>query len=193
MFSLISILTRLYGAVFGLVQRLTSGWALGLSARFVFASVLFMYFWNSALTKLGPGVLGFIEPSAGAYAQILPTLMEQVSYNTSEIAFFPYGLMVVLGTLAEFILPILIVVGLFTRGAAVAFIGFIVVMSVVDVTGHGAGAQTIGAMFDGNPSSMIADQRLMWIFILWVLVLRGPGVVSLDYVLGRWWRGRSSY
>ena len=193
MSGLIGFLTRLYGGVFGTLERLTNGWLLGLAARFVFASVLLVYFINSGLTKIGKGPLGFLSPSDGAYAQILPTLMEKVSYDTSQIAFFPYGLIVLLGTWAEFILPVMITVGLFTRAASLGMIVFIAVMTYVDITGHHVGAETIGALFDGNPGSLIADQRLMWIFVLLVPVLKGGGYLSLDTLLGSYYRKRERY
>lgn len=193
MSSLIAFLVRLYTGVFGGLERLTDGWLLGLFARFVFASVLFVYFWKSGLTKLGDGFFGFLAPSAGAYAQILPTLMEQVSYDPSQVAFFPYGLIVLLGTWAEFILPIMVVIGLFTRAASLGMIVFILVMSYVDITGHGLDAASIGALFEGNPASTIADQRLLWIFVLLVPVLKGPGFVSVDAFLGSYYRKRERY
>lgn len=181
-------LVGLYTGSFAVLQRLTDGWLLGLAARLVFASVLLVYFFNSALTKIGPGPFGFLSPSAGAYAQILPAVTEAAGYNVGQIAFFPYGLIVLLGTWAEFALPAMIVLGLFTRAASFAMIGFIAVMSYVDVVGHHADATTIGAPFDGNPSSMIADQRLLWFFVLLVLGLRGAGMVSLDWLLARFYR-----
>ncbi len=181
------MLVNLYQGIFGWLERVTDGWFLGLTARFLFAGILFMYFWKSAMTKLGDGFFGFLFPSAGAYAQILPQITEAASYDVSQIPFFPYGLIVLLGMWAEIIIPILIVLGLFTRAASIGFIGFVIVMSVVDVVGHGVGAATIGAFFDGNPSSMIVDQRSLWIFLAIVLVIRGPGVFSLDWVLGKWW------
>ncbi|MXN65334.1 DoxX family membrane protein [Stappia sp. GBMRC 2046] len=184
------MLVRLYAAVFGTLQRLTDRWLIGLAARFVFASALFVYFWNSALTKIGPGLLGFLEPTDGAYVQILPKMMEAAGYDTSAIEFFPYGLIVLLGTWAEFLLPLMIVLGLFTRAASLGFIVFIAVMSYVDITGHNLDAATIGTLFDGKPGGLIADQRLMWGFLLLVLALRGAGAISLDHLLARWWRER---
>lgn len=193
MSSLINILIRLHAGFFGALERLTNGWFLGLAARFVFAGVLLVYFINSALTKLGDGPLGFLSPSDGAYAQILPGLMEQVSYDTSQIAFFPYGLIVLLGTWGEFILPVLVTIGLFTRISSLGMIIFVIVMTYVDITGHHIDAATIGALFDGNPGSIIADQRLMWVFVLLVPVLKGPGFVSVDALLGNYYRKRERY
>ncbi|WP_417667719.1 DoxX family protein [Roseibium sp.] len=191
--ALISLLVSLYQTVFGTLERLTSDWFLGLAARFVFASVLLVYFFNSALTKMGNGIFGFLSPSDGAYAQILPTLMEQVGYDTSQISFFPYGLIVLFGTWGEVILPVLVTIGLFTRAASLGMIVFVVVMSYVDITGHHIDAATIGALFDGNPSSMIADQRLLWVFVLLVPMLKGPGLISVDALLSSYYRRRERY
>ncbi len=177
-------LVRWYQSVFDWLERITDGWFLGLLARFLFAGVLFMYFWNSALTKFGDGVLGFLTPSTGAYAQILPQITEAAGYDVSQIAFFPYGLIVLLGTWGEVIIPVLIVIGLFTRAASLGFIGFVVVMSIVDVVGHGVDLPTIGQWFDRHPSALIFDQRALWIFLATVMVLRGPGALSLDRLIG---------
>ncbi|MTI00113.1 DoxX family protein [Roseibium sp. RKSG952] len=188
MSALINFLIRLYWGIFGGLERLTSGWFLGLAARLVFASILLVFFWNSALTKIGAGFFGFLAPSTGAYAQMFPQLMEQVSYDTSQIAFFPYGLIVLLGTWGELVLPILVVVGLFTRAASLGMIVFICVMTYVDITGHGVDAKTIGAFFDGDPYSIISDDRLLWCFVLLVPMLKGPGVISVDALLGHFYR-----
>ncbi|WP_074882167.1 DoxX family protein [Pseudovibrio axinellae] len=179
------MLVSLYQGVFGWLDRVTNGWFLGLAARFLFAGVLFMYFWNSALLKFGDGAFGFLFLSAGAYAQILPQITEAAGYDVSQIAFFPYGIIVLLGTWGEIIIPVLIVVGLFTRAASVGFIGFVIVMSIVDVVGHGVDLLTLGALFDRHPSALIFDQRALWIFLATVLVIRGPGVFSLDWALGK--------
>ena len=148
-------------------------------ARLVFAGVLFSYYWASAETKLGDGILGIVQPSMGAYAQIFPKAMEAAGYDVSQLGFF-HWLVVVSGTWAEFILPVLIVIGLLTRLAALGMVGFVVVQSWVDITGHGADAATIGTWFDRDASSLILDQRAFWVFLLLYLVLRGPGPLSLD-------------
>jgi len=188
--ALTGFLVRAYMAVFGGLERVTNGWFLGLAARLLFAGVLLMYFWNSALTKISDGMLGFLSPSAGAYAQILPQMMEQVSYDTSQIAFFPFGLIVLLGTWGEFVLPLLVVLGLFTRAASLGMIVFIVVMTYVDVTGHGA---DIGTLFNKDAFNTILAERLLWVFLLLVPVLKGPGLISLDAVLGASYRKRERY
>lgn len=153
-------------------------------ARLIFAAVLLLYYWSSALTKLGDGFLGLFRPSSGAYVQIFPGAMEAVGYDVSQLGILHWAV-VVAGTWAEFILPALIVLGLLTRLAAAGMIGFVVVQSVVDITGHGADAATIGAWFDRHASALILDQRAFWVFVLLYLVLRGAGPLSLDRVLFR--------
>jgi putative oxidoreductase len=157
-----------------------SGWLLPTLARVLFAATLFAYYWSSALTKLGPSAF---QPDAGAYIQIFPRAVEAAGYDFSQLTVF-HTVVVLLGTWAEFVLPVLIVVGLFTRLAALGMIGFIVVQSVVDITGHGLGAADIGAWFDRNPSSAILDQRAFWVFLLMVSALRGAGPLSVDRLFG---------
>ncbi|MEM8593084.1 MAG: DoxX family protein [Pseudomonadota bacterium] len=153
------------------------------AARLIFAGVLLMYFWNSALTKTGEGIFGFLAPDAGAYIQIFPKGFEAVGYDVSAFGTYHY-LVVVAGTVAEFILPLLIVIGLLTRLAALGMIGFVFVQSATDVVGHGAvAAGTFGAWFDGPSDALIADQRAFWILLLAILVLKGGGPLSLDRVL----------
>lgn len=148
-------------------------------ARLTFLGVLLVYYWNSAGTKLGDGLFGIFQPSFGAYAQIFPKTMEALSYDVSQLGFFHWAV-VFAGTVAEYILPLLIVVGLLTRLAALGMIGFVFVQSWVDINGHGLAAADIGAWFDGNASALILDQRAFWVLALLILVLRGAGPISLD-------------
>ncbi len=153
-------------------------------ARLVFAGTLMLYYWNSALTKLGEGLFGLFRPSVSAYAQILPRLTEAASYDTSQIA-WPWHLLVLGATWGELLFPLLILLGLFTRLAAIGMIGFVFAQSWVDVVGHGVAADDLGRWFDRVPDSLILDQRAFWVFLLLTLVLRGGGVLSLDTLLRR--------
>ena len=89
------------------------------------------------------------------------------------------------GMYGELLLPFMIVLGLFTRIAAVGTIIFIFVMSYVDINFHGLDAKSVGAMFDGQSGGLIMDQRLLWIFLLSTLVIRGAGPLSLDALLAK--------
>ena len=175
-------LVALHHAVFSRIERMD--WLLPTLARFLFAAILLMYFWISGLTKLGDGFFGLFSPSVGAYAQIFPKAMEAAGYDASQLSIF-HTLVVMAGTWAEFILPILIVIGLFTRLAALGMIGFMVVQSLTDLYGHGAISEpgTLGAWFDKIPDAVILDQRAFWVFIMVVLVVKGAGPLSVDRVL----------
>jgi len=181
--SAINFLTDLHHRVFGFLERQGDAWLLGLTARFAFAAVLWFYFLNSARTKVGDGLLGFFSISPGAYYQIALPAVEAAGGDVDAVAFFPWGLIVTMGTYAEFILPLLVVIGLFSRLAALGMIGFIAVQTFVDITVHQIGAESIGALFDRLPDSVIADQRLLWIVPLAVIILKGPGLLSIDALL----------
>ncbi len=159
---------------------------LAFTARFTFVATLALYYFNSGLTKLGDGILGIFQPSLGAYAQIFPRAMEAAGYDTSQLGFFHWAV-VTAGTMAEFILPALIIVGLFTRLAALGMIGFIVVQSLTDLIGHNKWGDplVLGAWFDRMPDSVILDQRLFWVLTLAIVVFKGAGWLSLDRYLAR--------
>lgn len=180
----ISRVLCLYRCSVRVIESRLEGWFLGLTARFLFAAVLLVYYLNSAATKVGEGVTGFFTIGDNAYFQILPSVVEAYGYDASQVPFY-WDLVVVAGTYAEFALPILIVLGLFTRLAALGMIGFTLVQSTVDIAFHGVDAKTIGAWFDRLPDAAILDQRALWVFLLVYLVVKGAGAVSLDRVLGR--------
>jgi putative oxidoreductase len=176
--SLISLQNRLF-TKFGNGDN-----ALPLLARFIFAATLLVYFYKSGLTKLGDGLMGLFQPSLGAYAQIFPKAMEAAGYDVTQLGTF-HWIVVLAGTWAEFILPALLIIGLFSRLAALGMIGFIVVQSLTDLIGHNAwsDAAVLGAWFDGAPDGIILDQRMFWVFALWVIVVKGGGWLSLDAAL----------
>ena len=182
---MIHTLKTQHDAAFDRLSAIFAGWGVGLAARLAFASVLLVYFLNSVATKVGSGFPGIFIPEIGAYAQMLPSIAEAAGYDIDAIAFFPYKLIVLAGTVGEVLLPIAIVIGLFTRLASLGMIGFIAVMTFVDITGHGAEPATIGAPFDRIQDAAIWDQRLLWVFLLFVLVIQGAGKISLDALLSR--------
>ncbi len=171
---------RLHASIFDPLER-QGDWLLPTLARFLFAAVLAVYFWVSGLTKVGDGLWSVFQPSLGAYAQIFPRVMESVGYDTSQLGVYHWAV-VTAGTLAEFILPLLIILGLFTRLASVGMIGFIVVQSLTDLIGHNKwdDALVLGKWFDAPSGSLIMDQRSLWVFLLIVLVVKGAGPLSFD-------------
>jgi putative oxidoreductase len=165
----------LYDSFARLLDRLVSP-LLPVLARLVFALVLLMYFWNSALTKLGPGLFGWLFPGDGAYVQIFPRAMEAVSYDSGQLSAWHWAV-AVLGMWAEFLLPAMIVLGLLTRLAALGMIGFVLVQSATDIVAHGAAP---GGWLDAASDAVILDQRALWVLLLLILVAKGGGFLSLD-------------
>ncbi|MEM9247086.1 MAG: DoxX family protein [Pseudomonadota bacterium] len=179
-------LTRIvafHDRVFAWIDSAISSLLLPTAARLVFAGVLLMYFWRSGVTKLGDGLFGFVNLGAGTYVQMFPLKMEAVGYDPSALG-FGLKLVALLGTWAEFILPLMIVIGFGTRLAALGMIGFVIVQSATDIVGHHADAATVGSWFDTASDALIVDQRAFWIFLLLFLALRGGGPLSVDYFLG---------
>lgn len=175
-------LVSLHNAVFGHLERID--WLLPTLARLIFAATLLMYFWVSALTKLGVGFQGLFVPSDGAYAQVFPRAFEAVGYDVDALGAY-HRVVVVAGTWTEFVLPALIILGLLTRISALGMIVFITVQTMTDLYAHGSMAdpKTLGAWFDRFPDSTIMDQRALWIMLLLILVFKGAGPLSLDAAL----------
>lgn len=177
-------LLSLHNAIFDRLER--GDWLLPTLARLVFAATLLMYFWVSALTKLGEGIRGIFVPADGAYAQVFPRTFEAVGYDIDALGAYHWAV-VVAGTWTEFLLPALIVLGLLTRVSALGMIVFITVQTLTDLYAHGSMAdpKTLGAWFDRFPDSIIMDQRAFWILLLLILVFKGAGPLSLDAALRR--------
>ncbi len=153
-----------------------SDWLLPTLARIVFAAVLLGYFWASALTKFA----GPFTPSTGAYGQIFPRAFEAVGFDESQLGLWHWAVALA-GGYAEFILPALIVLGLFTRLAALGMAAFVVVQSLTDIFGHGVSA---GTWFDRASDAVILDQRALWMLLLAVSISKGAGPISADRILG---------
>lgn len=177
-------LMSLHAAIFDRIERAGDA-VLPLLARFTVAATLLVYYWSSAATKLGDGLFGLFAPTVGAYAQIFPRQIEAVGYDASQLSVLHWAV-VTAGTLAEFLLPALIVLGLGTRLAALGMIGFVALQSLTDVYGHGmTDLATLGAWFDRAPGGVILDQRLFWMFLLAFIAVRGAGALSFDAMLRR--------
>jgi putative oxidoreductase len=171
---------RFYSATVAQFDR--AEWLLPTLARLIFAATLLMYFWISGLTKLGDGLQGIVFLSDSAYIQMFPKAVEALGYDTSQLSIW-HRMIALIGTWAEFILPLFIVLGILTRLSALGMIGFIVVQSVVDILGHGVAAKDIGTWFDRASGALILDQRAFWVLLLLILVIKGAGPLSFDRAL----------
>ena len=174
-------LITLHNRAFATLERGLGNWFLPSLARFAFAAVLLFYYWNSATGKHDGSLL---TPSFGAYSQIFPKTLDAFGWDISNFGLF-HKTVIIGATLAEYLLPLLILVGLMTRLAAIGMIGFIIVQSLTDLYGHGliTDPATTGVWFDNLSSGLIMDQRLMWITVLLILVTKGAGPLSLDRAL----------
>jgi len=176
-----SLFSSIQHNIFRPLERM-SNWFLPTLARFIFGVTLYYYFINSAMTKLGGEGLGaLLTPTAGMFGQMLPAAAEAAGYDVST-ATFPQTMIMLSGTWAEFVLPTLIIIGLFTRFAAIGMVGFLAVMTVVDLYGHGgiSDPAVLGAWFDTDTSGIVLDQRIYWVFLLLYLFFRGAGPLSID-------------
>ena len=158
-----------------LVERLDKAdWLVPTLARLVFVLVFLFYFLNSASLKIDGSIF---SPSSGAFGQIFPKAAEAVLWDVTQMNIFQ-RLIIFAGTVAEFVLPVLIVLGLFTRLAAIGLISFTVVQTLVDVTGHGVG---LGTWLNNAPE--LIDERTLWVFLFAVLLIKGAGPLSIDRVI----------
>ena len=171
-------LITLHNHVFDALERGLGNWFLPTLARFSFAAVLLVYYWNSASGKHEGSLF---TPSFGAYSQIFPKTLDAFGWDISQFGLF-HKTVIVGATFAEYLLPLLILVGLFARLAALGMIGFITVQSLTDLYGHGLvnDPTTVGSWFDHLSNGLIMDQRTMWIAVLLILVAKGAGPLSID-------------
>ena len=78
-----------------------------------------------------------------------------------------------LATFGELFLPILLISGLFGRAGAA---GLIVMTIIIEWT-------------YGDPDRLFAADHMSWIIALSILLIRGPGLLSVDHFLVGWIRG----
>jgi putative oxidoreductase len=130
-----------------LLERLIPGWLQLLLARLAIASVFFL----SGRTK----VEGILTITPSTYALFA---------DEYRVPLLPTDIAAHLATYAEHLFPVLLVLGLFTRFAALALFGMTLVIQTFVYP-------------DAWPT------HLTWGAILLLLVARGAGAISLDRVL----------
>jgi putative oxidoreductase len=74
------------------------------------------------------------------------------------------------GTAAELILPVLLVLGLFARLGAVGLLVMTAMIQFAVPADYG----------------IQHDQHYFWMFLLGMIVLKGPGRISLDHLIQKW-------
>ena len=113
-------------------------------------------FWRSGQTKA----------AEGTWFQLTDTTYELFRTEYAGVP-LPPEFAAVLANAAEHILPALLLIGLFTRGAALALVGM-----------------TLTIQFFVYPDAWWPEHSL-WTALALVLVLRGGGLFSLDALLSR--------
>ena len=94
------------------------------------------------------------------------------------------AIMLQIVVVAELLLPVLLVAGLFTRSAAGGLAGIVAATALVDLLAHGVPRDAAGMIFDSNPFGGIVDATILWAGLLAVPLALGPGLLSLDAL--RW-------
>ncbi len=88
-----------------------------------------------------------------------------------QVPILPVTAAAVLGTAFELVMPVLLVLGLFARLAALPLLAMSLVIQFV-----------LGA---ANPA-YDSVEHFYWMFLLLMIILRGPGPLSIDHLIGRW-------
>jgi len=172
-------------------RRIAPQWilsAFGPQARLVFLAVLGLCFLILAANKIGgrdlsmgPDVTGTFL-SLGAFYSLAPVQLEVAG---GAPAMLSIAIWIALHGLvmAKALLPVLLVVELATRFAALGLISLVIITSAIDVFGHGAPPEAVGGLFDASPYDQILDLRLLWIMLLTVPAALGGGWLSIDVAL----------
>lgn len=138
-----------YAAVLGLAGRLPLS-LVQLAGRVAIFSV----FWNSAQSKLASW----------------PVTLQLFAFEY-RVPLLPPDMAALLATAAELGGSILLLVGLFTRFAALALLGVVAVIQILVFPGHWI-------------------EHLLWASLLLLLVARGAGMISLDHAVKRLFFGK---
>jgi len=154
-----SPLTRMVALAIGLFERIPNT-LIAFIARFSIAAV----FWNSGQTKVQGFVVNLVS---GEVEWGWPRLSESalaLFQDEYKLPFIPPELAAPMAATAEHVLPLLILIGLGTRPAALALLGMTLVIQLFVYPGAYATHGT-------------------WAAVLLYLMARGPGMLSVDHWL----------
>ena len=118
--------------------------------------VLAGIFWRSGQTKLAEG--SWFQISDSAY------YLFETEYSGVPL---PSHFAAVMATVSEHLFPVLLVLGLFTRAAALALLGMTMVIQIFVY-----------------PDAWWTEHSL-WVAMQLALIVRGAGAISLDHLLAR--------
>jgi putative oxidoreductase len=115
---------------------------------------IFHVFWSSAQTKLASW----------------PVTLQLFALEY-DVPLLPPGIAAVMATAAELSGSILILIGLFTRFAALALLGVVAVIQLFVFPGHWG-------------------EHLLWASLLLLFLARGAGMISIDHLAAQFFAGR---
>lgn len=145
----------------GLMAKISDAW-IALLGRFSVAAI----FWKSGQTK----VQGFaLDIVSGEFHLGWPRLSDSVVdlfRDEYRLPFLPPDIAALLGATAEHVFPALILVGLATRFSALALLGMTATIQLLVYP-------------DAYPTHGV------WAVVLLFLVAKGPGGISLDYLIAQ--------
>jgi len=159
--SVASPITRLIRLAIDLFERI-SNTLIAFVARFSIAAI----FWSSGQTKVQGFVLNLVS---GELEVGWPSLSESalaLFQDDYRLPFIPPELAAPMAATAEHLFPLLILIGLGTRFAALALLGMTLVIQIYVYPGAYATHGT-------------------WVAVLLYLMARGPGRLSVDHCLAR--------
>lgn len=134
--------------------------AIALLGRFSVAAV----FWNSGQTKIEGLAIDIVSGSVELGLPRLSSSAVDLFRDEYQLPLISPGLGATLAALGEHVLPLMLMLGLGTRFAA---LGLLVMTAVIQLLVYPAAYPTHG----------------VWAAVLLWLMVRGPGVVSLDHLV----------
>ena len=129
-------------------------------------------FFRSGLTKTQTASFNLFGSEFSYPISLSPTDSTIMLFKYEyEVPLLPAELAAQLGTLAELILPVFLILGLAGRYAALALFVFNIV-AVISYPGL-------------NPAGL--EQHQVWGLLLLVTICHGPGKLSIDHLIGRFY------
>ena len=155
------LLDRLTTSAHALMTRIPES-VVALLGRFSVAAV----FWKSGQTKIEGLAIDIVSGSFDLGMPRLSSSAVDLFRDEYQLPLISPGLGATLAALGEHVLPLLLLLGLGTRFAA---LGLLVMTAVIQLLVYPAAYPTHG----------------VWAAVLLWLMVRGPGVVSLDHLIAR--------
>lgn len=129
-------------------------------------------FYTSGLTKVASvSLFKFLNKNFGYPTSLAPTDTTIFLFEEEyKVPLLPTELAAQLGTMAEIIIPLLIIVGLLGRLSALGLFVFNIVAVI---------------SYPPAQSGLALEQHILWGLMLFIVVAHGPGKISLDHLISK--------